>query len=512
MTIRNVGTNQAAGTGSTPTRAAEAPQGARKVEPPEKDAATAALAAAGTPTDSFGARPVAGIPPRPPAPEGLPSNANVALWGGEGGTTGLHVPKLEQYDPAGPGAAKNLFIPDYRASHEQFLKDAAEVDARLKTAGHPGATIRSIPVPDPEGGPDRFIDVLDIKATRAPERAVVMTTGIHGPEAAYGAAVARSVLGRLDQFDFSNTSLTLIGPCNPYGWEKTIRENEQHLDLNRSNPELRPGDNPAEIYGVGNAAAAKVDGWIKLSGKSGSMAAAGVQLAAALGGGLLTRKFSSADLANALGWGQTEVKDAPAYADLTQSSPELAAVNPILRDVVGRTTQAVVHFDVHSGVEGEVSLGDELTGKDRLTVGYWSSLGQAPRDHDFMETLLVNRGSALKSDGNNPDDVKYQNVADTPYAVQKMARGSEETLVAAFTYEQATLPSVELPLALVARMNQYRGLTNGWKSPEARAETEEFLRNAFLPMKDAAWVNGATRNLVEANDMLGHFLADDWKK
>ena len=119
------------------------------------------------------------------------------------------------------------FSPSYSVARRRFREAAREVRAVLEAfplSGH---------------GPDSKPLTVDVAAVGAdrPERAIVVSSGLHGVEGFFGSAVQlawlRGVLaGRITVPP--GTTVVLVHALNPYGFAWRRRANERNVDLNRN--------------------------------------------------------------------------------------------------------------------------------------------------------------------------------------------------------------------------------------------------------------------------------------
>ncbi|MDR3634194.1 MAG: DUF2817 domain-containing protein [Isosphaeraceae bacterium] len=132
------------------------------------------------------------------------------------------------------------FSPDYFTARERFR---AAVEAR-------GFVVESLSVGlRGPSGEDLTIDVARLGSER-PERAVVVSSGLHGVEGFFGSAVQLALLeaGVPGDLLADGDSLILVHALDPYGFAWIRRFDEQNVDLNRNfliNGERYQGSPPA---------------------------------------------------------------------------------------------------------------------------------------------------------------------------------------------------------------------------------------------------------------------------
>jgi hypothetical protein len=411
----------------------------------------------------------------------------------------IRVANFARYD--GPDAHARVFIDDYATSRAAFLDDAAQLDRALRDAGHPGLSLDEAPIAHPRGGVTRAIDSLHAPAAHARDKALILTTGVHGLEGPVGAAKARALLGGLlGRINFANTSLTIVHAVNPHGWAESRRENLDGDDLNRSESIARLKQ--SALLADGNAALRKVAREIELPGRASTLLYAALQTLFRLGRGLLFGEYTRKDIVNAIGYGQSIDKTSFGYADPKHRPPEIVALNRVLAPVV-ETHDRVVHIDAHSGVTGAVTWRERLLGRARYTAGLWTSTRQSPDDEALTRALLDKPGPLLTAIGDAAQT--YIDEGDIPEKVQTMARKPGARVVA-LTFEQATMRLDAR--GLVARLLAYQGLRNGWRSERDRLRAEAVLRDVFVP-RDARWRRSAFRNFLALHELLAPFFRDD---
>jgi hypothetical protein len=118
------------------------------------------------------------------------------------------------------------FSPDYLASRARFRSSALALGCDLEehAIGH-----------DAPDGSELTVDVALLGARR-PSRVVVVSSGLHGVEGFFGAAVQAAMLE--DELGGwappSGLRVVMIHALNPYGYAWLRRVNEDNIDLNRN--------------------------------------------------------------------------------------------------------------------------------------------------------------------------------------------------------------------------------------------------------------------------------------
>jgi len=116
-----------------------------------------------------------------------------------------------------------FFSPSYKIARERFLKAAEQASAR----------VISFPL-DLQGREDEelFIDVAWL-GSKAPERVVFHSSGVHGVEGFAGSAIQLQFLSVATKLP-DDTAVVIIHIVNPYGMSWLRRWNENNVDLNRN--------------------------------------------------------------------------------------------------------------------------------------------------------------------------------------------------------------------------------------------------------------------------------------
>lgn len=123
-------------------------------------------------------------------------------------------------------------------SPDPFSSDYATARQRFRVAAHGvGAELAHHPID--ERGPDGEALTIDVASmgARTPERAVVVSSGLHGVEGFVGSAIQLAWLRRLGDGAVTipaDTRVVLLHGLNPYGFAWRRRVNERNVDLNRN--------------------------------------------------------------------------------------------------------------------------------------------------------------------------------------------------------------------------------------------------------------------------------------
>jgi hypothetical protein len=96
----------------------------------------------------------------------------------------------------------------------------------------PGARLEAEPL---AAAPDLTIDWASAQSVGAPERLLVLLTGLHGIEGFVGAVILRLFVDEfLPRLEAASTGLLVIHAMNPWGMSHGRKVNAQNVDLNRN--------------------------------------------------------------------------------------------------------------------------------------------------------------------------------------------------------------------------------------------------------------------------------------
>lgn len=142
-------------------------------------------------------------------------------------------------------AASRTFPSSYQQSREEFLQDLMTIQARW-----PSARLESREVFAEEG---LAVEWIAADPTGSPQKALVLTCGLHGIEGYVGAAMRKLFLDEfLDRVNHTTTGLYLVHAINPWGMKNMRRVTRNNIDLNRNfaqDPkEFQEEINPAYQY------------------------------------------------------------------------------------------------------------------------------------------------------------------------------------------------------------------------------------------------------------------------
>lgn len=150
---------------------------------------------------------------------------------------------MQLRDLTQPTAATLPFALDYATMRQRFLTAARAAGATLSEHVHP--------LHDPDGNPIAT-DVAFFGQADAP-KLMIMISGTHGVEAAYGSACQTAWIGQKSRWALpDDMAVLMIHLINPWGAAWLRRVNEDNVDLNRNfiDWQKAPPENPgyAEIH------------------------------------------------------------------------------------------------------------------------------------------------------------------------------------------------------------------------------------------------------------------------
>lgn len=120
----------------------------------------------------------------------------------------------------------NAFSPNYFAARSRFRSLALAANARLECHAIEAKA---------SNGEELTIDVATLGAI-APQKVIVVSSGLHGVEGFFGSAVQIALLKGTNLKDNlpADAALVMLHGLNPYGFAEVRRTNEDNIDLNRN--------------------------------------------------------------------------------------------------------------------------------------------------------------------------------------------------------------------------------------------------------------------------------------
>ncbi len=226
------------------------------------------------------------------------------------------------------------FARGYQESREQFLSWKDKV---------PGATTDKVMVPSKDGE-DLSVDILTIPAEEKAENVLVISSGVHGAEAAPGSAMQELFLKEyLPNLDRKNSTVVMVHAVNPWGYENNHRYTENNVDLNRNSVK-----DPETFKNYPNEAYKSVKRLMGASKPSAWYGLGQARMGLGLIGTLIMSGFDRGHVTQSVAGGQNIDPRGVNYAS-TQHEPQIPAIRDILKEQIG-SAKNVVHYDIHTGL------------------------------------------------------------------------------------------------------------------------------------------------------------------
>jgi hypothetical protein len=286
-------------------------------------------------------------------------------------------------DPEGRTA---LFPSSYEESRARFRQACAAAVAS------PADACISHAVTSPTD-PDLTIDeALFHAAGGHARRLLVLQSGIHGAEAAPGAAVqARFMQAYLGRFLAIGTDVLLIHAVDPFGYKKNLRSDEFNVNLNRN------FSADGSIYHTANPDYVRHRSWIEPHGKVGAADFATLAVRAAFLAALAADGFDSHSLLIGLDSGQYDYPHGLNYGGRAPAQ-QTRILEAILRPVFAHGYDQVLYLDFHTGLgnDGELAVIRGIAPPKAPLAALWALLGgrakqgivlRGPDDPGFFPTV-----------------------------------------------------------------------------------------------------------------------------
>lgn len=270
------------------------------------------------------------------------------------------------------------FSPDYATARERFRR--ATVRLNWVHEGHPIEQL----------GPSGEALSIDVARadTRDADTTLVVSSGLHGVEGFFGAAVQLALME-----DFATIRaraarprIVFVHALNPYGFAWHRRVNEDNVDLNR-NFLL-----PAEAYAGSPAGYAALDPLLNPARAPGSVA--GFYLQA----GLRVAQSGMPALKQSVAAGQYDYPRGLFYGGAGPSRTMRILQEHLPRWIAG--TQRIVHIDLHTGLGRwatyRLLLDAPISAEQRLALTMWcgrDALVEISRDAQTPASSRVQRAS-----------------------------------------------------------------------------------------------------------------------
>lgn len=239
-----------------------------------------------------------------------------------------------QAEPQSKPGDTSAFARGYQESRSEFLAWQDKI---------PGAVTDKIQVPNEEGK-DLSVDILTLPAEESTENVLVISSGVHGAEAAPGAALQELFLKEyLPNLDRSKSAVVFVHAVNPWGFENNHRYTENNVDVNRNC--VKDAETfktyPNKLYTnvQGLMTASKPPAWYGL---------AQARMGLGLIGSLIMSGFDRGQVTQSVAGGQNIDPRGVNYAS-TQHEPQIPQIRDILKQRIG-SAKNIVHYDIHTGL------------------------------------------------------------------------------------------------------------------------------------------------------------------
>lgn len=233
-----------------------------------------------------------------------------------------------------PDSQSSPFARGYEESREQFLSWQDRV---------PGAIADKVSVPNKDGK-DLSVDILTLPAEETAENVLVISSGVHGAEAAPGSAMQELFLKEyLPNLDRSKSTVVMVHAVNPWGYENNHRYTENNVDLNRNSVK-----DPETFKNYPNKLYKKVKGLMTAAKPPWWYGLAQARMGLGLVGSLIMSGFNRGQVTQSVAGGQNIDPRGVNYAS-TQHEPQIPEIRDVLKERIG-SAKNVVHYDIHTGL------------------------------------------------------------------------------------------------------------------------------------------------------------------
>ncbi len=248
---------------------------------------------------------------------------------------------------AGAEGSEELFPRNYLESRAQFRTDCAAA------AQKPRDICAHWTVPSPTD-PDLTVDYGIF--SRGGDRLLVIQSGIHGTEAASGAAVQAYVMRKiLPELLAKGIDVVFIHALNPWGFKNGRRNDEFNVNLNRN------FSANGKIFDFSNPDYRRFRGVFEPPGPVGSLFWGAANVAAGFAAGYIANGFDSKSLANGLDNGQYEFPAGINYGG-RGPQPQTGFLRQSIGPVLARPYRKTLYLDFHTGL-GENGVLAVILGK-----------------------------------------------------------------------------------------------------------------------------------------------------
>ena len=358
---------------------------------------------------------------------------------------------------------------NYLESRARFLQATKELERKLgsrlkresfQAQGHEGSEL--------------FTDYLYIDCSKDSQQKsplVVMTSGVHGPEAKVGAAAQIwFLLNEAEKNCQRGLSQVYFHALNPYGYHFDRRFTANNVDLNRNFPTSE------DIYSSENSAYSSLESILNPKKKVGSLLIRSKVLFRKLLGKLLGGLDTSAIRQASVG-GQYQYPQG-IYFGGQRPEPVVKYLKDKLSEVFEHHTE-VLHYDFHTG------LGEK--GVLHMIVG--PSL--SPYGDDKLKKVFIPLSRSQETQKyeitTSNDPGFYEVEGDIIDYVSKL---KVDGRIISFTVEYGTVGlGLFAQLKTITRIvNENQGHFHGYKNARVKKKVKKRLRDVFHPPKKS-WLN-----------------------
>ena len=243
--------------------------------------------------------------------------------------------------------SERLFPESYAASRTQFRADCTAA------AQKPRDICAHWTVPSPTD-PDLTVDYGIF--SRGGDRLLVIQSGIHGTEAASGAAVQAYVMrNMLPEFLAKGIDVVFVHALNPWGFKNGRRNDEFNVNLNRN------FSADGKTYDFPNPDYRRFRNIFEPPGPVGSLFWGAAAVAAGFANGYVASGFDKKPLANGLDNGQYEFPTGINYGGRGPQA-QTAFLKQVVGPVLTRPYRKTLYLDFHTGL-GENGVLAVILGK-----------------------------------------------------------------------------------------------------------------------------------------------------
>lgn len=355
------------------------------------------------------------------------------------------------------------FMTEYDEARARFLREIEKIAAQ-----DPAFDRGSFQVPS-KIDQNLYCDDAYFPPTNEPENLLIMTSGVHGMEAATGSAIQAEFLRDIfPKLDRRKTGLYILHCFNPYGFKYGRRNTENNVNLNRNF-----GIDEAHFQ-TPNEGYKRLARWVEGSGKPIRRPVLPLAIAYRfMARAMILGRFNSSRLNQAMAQGQFEFPRGLEYGG-SKREPQVEYFVSRIQKHMSRFKKVIL-FDLHTGL-GERARLHLIPGDDPRCI-----------DRDLFNQLFHAKEEIdlyVETGGNAPGF--YKTVGDLNSLVAKLAPEPQRVLALTFEFgtlgnhKRAKVETLERVLA------ENRGHHNGFASASDEAWAKIQFRELFEP-SEKAW-------------------------